>query len=125
MVTWENNLRLSPMPVLRGGEPERALSPAGRLWQARLWRDLLLAGAFYAAAHLTFAVSGMGRGLEMLSPPALTADLLFLLGTLPLWRVTRTLNEPVGQPRQAAYCLALAMGLSFSPCLWWMASRLL
>jgi hypothetical protein len=125
MVNWDNDYRRSPAPARVWEASAAPFGRAARQWQARLRRDLLAAGILCGAAHLVFAVCGMGRGLPLFSLPALTADLLFLLGTIPLWRLTRTLNEPVGQPREAACCLAAAMALSFSPCLWLMASRLL
>ena len=55
----------------------------------------------------------------------LLAPMFGLLGTLLLWRVIRTLEDPAaacwpGSSSQGACCLALTLTLSFSPCVWWL-----
>jgi hypothetical protein len=136
MIAWESDVlgpRIAgtPSPARSDAASEEAppLDGAGRAWRQRLWRELSLATGLYTVAHLLFSTHHTSEGM-----PALTLDLgvaqgLFLLGTLLLWRVTRMLNDPAvarhpGQPRRAACCLALAMALSFSPCIWWFVFRL-
>jgi hypothetical protein len=136
MIAWESDV-FGRGPGSTSGPPRREdareetppADGAGRAWRRRLWRELSLATGLYVVAHLLFSTHRASEGL-----PALTLDVgiaqgLFLLGTLLLWRVTRMLNDPAvarhpGQPRPAACCLALAMALSFSPCIWWFIFRL-
>ena len=114
-----------PAPAAEGAP----LDSQAVAWRRRLWRELTLAGGLYGVAHYLFSIHTQGAGIPVFTLGLAVAQGLFLLGTLLLWRVTRTLNDPAvarhpAQPRQAACCLAIAMALSFSPCVWWFIFRL-
>jgi hypothetical protein len=93
-----------------------------------VWRDILLATGLYAAAHGLLFIRGEWNQFPSLTTDVAAAQLCFVVGTLLIWRCTRQLCAPEAplhrtRPKQAACCLALAMALSFSPCLWWFVFR--
>ena len=125
MLSWDTNAgglslaRRSPSLVGSGSR----WSP----WQLRLWRELSCGVIPYAVAHTLFWLHSLRGDVTSGGLDLVVAQLLFLLGTLLLWRVTRTLHEPpasepVGDPQAAASCLAVTVGLAFSPGVWWLIS---
>lgn len=79
----------------------------------------------YGIAHLLFWLHSRGGDVMAGSLDLVIAQLLFLLGTLLLARVTHMLNEPitpdgVRDAQDAARCLAVTVALAFSPGIWWL-----
>lgn len=94
-----------------------------RSWQGRLRSDLLAASCLYGIAHGAIGLHRIYHASVLGAPLLLSGILLFLLGTGLLWRALRALNEPLAArypnaARIAGRCLALVMGLAFTPCLW-------
>jgi hypothetical protein len=134
MIAWENDL-LTGGTVIPGttgraaaARREEPLDGQTRAWRARLWRDLVVAMALYGIAHLLFSMRWMAGGNLVVTLDLGLAQVLIVVGTLLLWKVTHALNEPriarrPDQGRYAAWCLAVATALSFSPSIWWFIFR--
>jgi hypothetical protein len=137
MIAWENDLLTgSPsvravagrLPAPPGRGSERPIDGQGRAWRGKLWRDLIAAVLFYCSAHFLFSLHWLAGGTLKVTLDLGVAQVLILLGTLLLWRVTQLLNDPPAtrhpaHGRHAAWCLAIAMALSFSPSIWWFVFR--
>jgi hypothetical protein len=101
--------------------------PALSTWEARLHRDLGLGAVPYLLGHLMFWVHDRPGDLLAGNLDLGVAQLLFVLGTLMLWRVTQALGKPAPTTRPeeaqgAARCLAGVISLAFSPGLWVLVS---
>jgi hypothetical protein len=121
---WLRRLRQGNAKGTAGSEEARAAAPSS--WERRLRRELLAGAVPYLLAHGLFWLHTRGGGGLEGTVDLGVAQLLFLLGTLLLWRVTRTLHEPPdgwgGDPRVAARCLVVAISLAFSPTAWWLTA---
>ena len=132
MLCWNDGNQIARARLL--GFPARKARPEGapadesegRAWVGGVQRQLMVAAVPYALAHLLIASQGSGvPGVE--SPGFSVAQGLFLLGTVLLWHVTRTLHEPVSlralcASRCAGTCQVVAMTLALSPLGWWLAA---
>src|SRR5687768_4154800 len=129
MLSWDRTLTptapwpgSSPEDLLRGDSSSEAAGAHGaggsetecRAWQHQFWRELFMAGSVYAAGHLLLGVQFRAGQMEVIHDTPDTARLLFLLGTVLLLRVIRTLDRPVISNRQeactpAAWCLVTTL----------------
>jgi hypothetical protein len=114
---------LLPLPGPSDERQERRMDRQWQVWEARLQVDILLATSLYAAAHVVLAFYRMSHDTPTVTPLLLAGMILFLIGTWPLWKVLRSLNEPVAArypnaARTPGNCLLMVMGLAFTPCLW-------
>jgi hypothetical protein len=128
MLCWEMGKPARGPHGGRGGDGEAPESAEWLAWQRRLWRELTVGAIPYGIAHVLFALHGRVGTVLGNSPDLQIAQLLFLLGTLLLYRVIRTLERPPasGQPaslQQGGACLALSMALSLSPVVWWLLNQ--
>lgn len=129
MICWGNELIVAGPEQAHHGKtgqgPRLQECPEAAEWCRQLRGDMLLAMLTYTAGHLLLARSHSMNATAGLAAHGGIIPLLFLLGTLLLWRILRTLQDPISgrHPRSAGLagtCLALTGLLAFSPGVWWL-----
>ena len=132
MVRWETELGINRQWRPRKGVPQSSAADQNRMdsrwqsWRTRLQTELTLATGVYAIAHLLFGLSWSATGRLSFTASWAVVPILFLIGTVLLGKVMRTLEDPVvachpAKARQAGFCLAVTATLALSPTLWWLA----